>query len=216
MSAGVSLPVGKFASCSSDDNQACMAGKGLAINLAAGYRIAGPVGLMIRGEQHRNAVNTEALLNELYRSETDVWTAKADNWSVTTLMAGPYISLPISGRFSVDARALAGRASAVLPNTSLAGNFGQKEVSVKTTGSQSTAVVYGGGATLRYRLGRITSLHLNADYSQANFIFDNLTSTAVSTDKRSESSTYSSERVISMVSVSAGVAILFSTKYHPF
>ena len=216
VSAGVSLPVGKFASCSSEDNQACMAGKGLAFNLSAGYRIVGPVGLMIRGEQHRNAVQTSALLTELYRNETDVWTAKADNWSVSTLMAGPYFSMPIGGLFSVDARLLAGRASAVLPNTSMAGNFGQKEIAVNTTGSQSMAMVYGGGATLRYRLGRIMSLHLNADYSRASFVFDNLTSTAVSTDKRSESSTYSSERIISMVSVSAGVAILFSTKYHPF
>ena len=215
-SAGVSLPVGKFASCSSDDSQACMAGKGLAFNLSAGYRLVGPVGLMIRGEQHINTVNTSALLKELYPAETDVWTAKADNWSTTTVMAGPYLSMPLSGRFSVDARLLAGRAFAALPNTSLDGNFGRTEMSVKTTGSQSTAMAYGGGATLRYRLGRITSLQLNADYSQATFIFNNLTSTAISNDKRSESSTYSSERVISAVSVSVGVAVLFSTKYHPF
>ena len=215
-SAGVSLPVGKFASCSSGDSRACMAEKGLAFNLSAGYRIAGPVGLMIRGEQHRNTVNTSALLKELYPGETDVWTVKADSWSVTTMMAGPYVSLPVGGRFSVDARVLAGRAFAALPNTSLAGNFGQTEMSVKTTGSQSTAVAYGGGATIRYRLGRITSLQLNADYSQASFTFNNLTSTAISSDKRSESLTYSSERVISAVSISMGVAILFSTKYHPF
>ena len=192
-----------------------MAGQGIAFNLAAGYRIAGPVGLMIRGEQHRNSVDTGAMLNALYRSDSDIWTAKADNWSVMTVMAGPYLSMPM-GRFSVDVRLLAGRALAVLPGTYMSGNFGRTEISVKTTGSQSTAMAFGGGLSLRYRLGRITSLHLDADFSRAAFTFNNLTSTAISNDNRSQSLQYSSERTISVVGVSAGLAVLFGTKYHPF
>ena len=192
-----------------------MAGSGLAFNAAAGYHIAGPVGLMIRGEQHRNTVNTGAMLDALYRNDSDVWTAKADNWSILTVMVGPYVSIPM-GRFSVDGRVLAGRALAVLPNTSMAGNFGSTDVVVKTTGSQSAAMVYGGGASLRYRLGRATSLHLNADYSRADFTFNNLTSTAVSTNGRSESLKYSSNHTIGVVSVSAGVAVLFGNRYRPF
>lgn len=214
-SAGVSLPVGSFANCISTNAQACMAGQGLAFNAAIGYRIAGPVGLMIRGEQHRNSVNTAAMLDALYRNDSDIWTAKADNWSVMTVMAGPYFTIPM-GRFSADARLLAGRALAVLPNTSMSGNFGRTEMSVTTTGSQSTALALGGGISLRYRLGRLTSLHLDADYSRAEFTFANLTSTATSNDNRSQSLPYSSERTISVVGVSAGLAILFSTKYYPF
>ncbi|GAB2604207.1 outer membrane beta-barrel protein [Spirosoma areae] len=216
VSAGASLPVGRFGSCSPVDDQACMAGQGLAVNVSVGYRIAGPVGLMVRGEQHRNSVNTNAMLNSLYRNDTDVWTAKADNWSIMTVMAGPYISIPVGGRFSVDARLLAGRALAVLPNTAMSGNFGRTEMSVKTTGSQSTALALGGGLSLRYRLGRSISLHLNSDYSRADFTFNNLTSTAVSADNRSESSKYSSNRVVDVVSVSAGVAVLFGNRYRPF
>lgn len=214
-SAGISLPVGSFANCAATDAQACMAGQGVAFNAAIGYRIAGPVGLMIRGEQHRNSVNTGAMLNALYRNDSDVWTAKANNWSVMTVMAGPYVTIPM-GRFSTDVRLLAGRALAVLPNTSMSGNFGQTEVSVTTTGSQSTAMALGGGVSLRYRLGRLTSIHLDADYSRAAFTFKNLTSTAISTNNRSESLSYTSERTISVVGVSAGLAVLFGTKYHPF
>lgn len=215
VSAGASLPVGKFASCSPGDDQACMAGQGLAFNISAGYRIAGPVGLMVRGEQHRNQVNTSAMLTALYRSDTDIWTAKADNWSVMTVMGGPYVSIPM-GRFAVDGRLLAGRALAVLPNTAMAGNFGTTEMSVRTTGAQSNALALGGGMSMRYRLGRNTSVHLNADYSRAEFTFNNLTSTATNGATRSESLPYSSNRVVSMVSVSAGVAVLFGTKYRPF
>ncbi|GAB2529104.1 hypothetical protein [Spirosoma aerophilum] len=215
VSAGASLPVGRFASCVPSDNEACMAGQGLAFNVSAGFKVAGNVGLMIRGEQHRNTVNTNAMLNALYRNDTDVWTAKADNWSVLSVMAGPYVSIPM-GRFSVDGRLLAGRALAVLPNTDMKGNFGTTEMSVKTTGSQSTALSLGGGLSLRYRLGRSTSVHVNADYSQAEFTFNNLTSIATNGSVRSESSAYSSTRMVSMVSVSAGFAVLFGTRYRPF
>ncbi|ADB42011.1 hypothetical protein [Spirosoma linguale] len=215
VSAGTSLPMGQFARCSPVDDRACMAGQGVAFSASGGYRIAGPVGLMIRGEQHRNTVNTSAMLDALYRNDTDLWTAKADNWSVLSVLAGPYVSIPM-GRFSVDARLLAGRALAVLPNTSMAGNFGTTEMSVRTTGSQSTAFALGGGMSVRYRLGLSTSLLLNADYSRADFTFHNLISTATNGSVRSQSAAFSSNRVVSVVSISAGVAVLFGTKYRPF
>ncbi|MFD2935983.1 hypothetical protein [Spirosoma flavum] len=215
VSAGASLPVGRFASCSPYDAQACMAGQGLAFSISAGYRVVGSVGLMIRGEQYRNTVNTSAMLNARYRTNTNVWTAKADNWSVMSVMAGPYVSIPM-GRFSVDARLLAGQALASLPNTTMVSNFGNTELSVKTTGATSTALALGSGLSLRYRLGRVTSVQLNADYSRADFTFTNLTSTAITGSTRSESSTYSSNRVVSVVSVSAGIAVLFGNNYRPF
>ena len=139
ISAGASLPIGRFGSVSSVDERAGFAKQGVALNVSAGYRIAGPVGLMIRGEQHRNTVNTKAMLDGLYRNETDVWTAKADNWSVTSVMAGPYVNIPM-GLFSLDAHVLAGRAMAVLPGTAMSGNFGREQLSVERTGASATGL----------------------------------------------------------------------------
>jgi hypothetical protein len=215
ISAGASLPIGRFASCSPVDEQAGMADRGISMSLSAGYRFVGPVGVMVRAEQHRNAVQTQGMLANLYRNETDVWTARADNWSVTTFMGGPYVSIPF-GRFMVDARVLAGQATAVLPNTAMNGNFGREEMSVKTTGAQSTATAFGGGLSVRYRLGRSFSLHVNGDYTRSQFRFDNLTSTAWSSNGRSESSNFSSDRIVSMVSVSAGISVLFGNGNRPF
>ena len=215
LSVGGSLPMGRFASCSPIDKQAGMAGSGIVMSLSAGYRLVGPVGLMVRSEQHRNKLQTHALLDGLYRNTTDTWTADADNWSVITVMAGPYISIPM-GRFSLDARLLAGRARAVLPNTSMSGNFGTVDVSVETTGSESRTTALGGGLSLRYRLGRSLSIHFNGDYTHARFMFDNLTSTAQSNNGQSESSLYSSGRTVSVVSVSAGIALLFGNNNRPF
>lgn len=215
LSAGGNLPIGRFASCSPVDKEAGMAGLGTTLSLSAGYQLVGPVGLMVRGEQHRNAIKTYALLDDLYRNETDTWTADADDWSVTTIMGGPYLVIPM-GRFTLDTRLLAGRAWAVLPNTNMSGNFGSVDMWVKTTGSQSESTALGGGVSLRYRLGRNLSLHLNSDYTRARFVFDNLTTTAQSNNGRSESSLFSSSRTVSTVSLSAGIALLFGNVNRPF
>ncbi len=215
LSAGSSLPVGRFASCSPVDKQAGMAAIGTALSLSTGYRLTGRMGLVVRGEQHRNAIQTHALLTDLYPSETGTWDASADAWSVTTVMGGPYLIFPM-GRFTLDMRLLAGRAWAVLPNTSISGNLGAVDVLVKTTGAPSAATALGGGLSVRYRLGRSLSVHLNGDYTRARFMFNNLTTTAQSNNGRSESSQYSSGRTVSTVSVSAGIALLFGNANRPF
>ncbi len=215
LAAGGSVPIGQFASHSAIDKQAGMAGQGLAFNVSAGYRLVGRVGLMVRGEHHRNPVRTDALINALYRNEADAWTANADNWTVTTFMGGPYVTFPMK-RFSLDARLLAGRAMAALPGTAMAGNFGEVQMAVRTTGAASQAWAYGGGLTLRYRLGRSFALHLNGDYAQSTMTFDNLSSEVQSNADRSQRATFSSNRFIRVVSVSAGVSVLFGNSLRPF
>lgn len=215
IAAGSSLPVGHFASCSVANEKACMARNGVSTNISAGYQVTGRVGLMARYEQQRNSFRAEALLNGLIRNEGDQWTANAGDWSVSTLMGGPYINFPW-GRASLDARLLAGHATAICPNTSLEGTAGGTSMSVQTTGSRSQAMSYGGGVTLRYRIGRSFSLNLNSDYTRAQFRFDNLTSIAQTGSGRSESGLYSSDRIISAVSLTAGISVLFGNEHRPF
>lgn len=215
VAAGASLPVGQFAGSSPTDGNAGMANTGISVNLSAGGRLLGPVGLMVRAEQHRNGLKTEAMLSDLYRAETDVWTAQADKWVMTTFMAGPYVQFPM-GRFSVDARLLAGQAQATLPSTKMSGNFGNIDMGVETTGGQSTALALGGGVALRYRLGRCLSVQMTADYSRARFTFDDLNITAWSNSGRTESLNFSTDRNVGVVSASAGVVFLFGNDYRPF
>lgn len=216
LSAGGSAPVGHFASRSSVDKRAGMADWGTAYNVSAGYRLAGQVGLMVRGERHQNPLQPGALVNAFYPNNTDSWTASAGNWTVTTLMGGPYVTFPMN-RFSLDTRLLAGRAVAVLPATSLTGTFVEKRMMVQTTGAQSQAWAYGGGVTLRYRLSRSFALHVNGDYTQSAMRFDNLSSDVRSgSDDTSQRTTFSSDRLISTVSASAGISILFGNSLRPF
>lgn len=215
ISAGSSIPTGRFASCLPTDVQAGMASKGSTLNLSAGYRLLGPIGVMVRLDQQHNAIQTPALLTNLYQNGTDRWTATAEDWLITTVMAGPYLSIPMS-RFALDMRLMAGQASAILPSTSISGNYGAVSVLMQTKGTHDKTLALGGGLSLRYRISPGLSLHLNGDYNQAQFTFNNLSSSAESINGRSESSRYSSSRTIGTINVSAGVALLFGSSTRPF
>lgn len=215
LSAGTSVPVGHFAGHSPVNERAGMAGRGVAFSGSAGYRLLGRVGLVIRGEHHRNPMHTDGLIHTLYRNETDSWTAEAGNWTVTTLLGGPYVTLPLN-RFSLDARILVGRATATLPGTSLAGNFGEEQIAIYTTGARSQAWAYAGGLTLQYRLSRSFALHVNGDYTRSAMTFDNLTSEVQSNGNRSQRVTFSRDHPISVVSGSAGVSVLLGGNRRPF
>ncbi|GAB3576673.1 hypothetical protein GCM10027578_43000 [Spirosoma luteolum] len=215
VTAGGNMPIGAFGSRTSPDQKAGMAAPGLTLSVSAGFRALERFGLMAQATQHRNAIQTDALLGAVYHAATDVWTVKADNWNITTFMAGPYITVP-KGRFSIDGHLLAGWAQATMPNTAMAGTIGTTTMSVQTTGSQTGGLAFGAGAGLRYRLCPDLSATINADYSYSQLTFNNLTSRAVSSNGVSESLPYSSDRQIGLVSVSVGLAFLFGNSNRPF
>lgn len=216
VSAGLSQPMGRFARVDGTDEQAGMAGRGFSFNGSAGYLLVGPVGLTVRAEHTKNALQTAGLLNSFYQQEGDTWTATADDWTVTTVMAGPYITLPL-GRFSLDVRAMAGRTAVVCPATSLLGQSGGVEFSVRSEPCRGQAMAYGAGLTARYRLGLNTALHLTTDYTNSTVALETTTTSQSDTGfYRDQSATYTVQKPISLVSVSAGISILFGNRNRVF
>ncbi|QKZ12021.1 outer membrane beta-barrel protein [Spirosoma sp. KUDC1026] len=217
LSAGVSIPVAQFANSSSGNSEASMASPGTSINLSVGYRLLGNWGLMIKGEQLKNFYNTKAMLAAVspVRAESDVWTAKADNWIVNSVMVGPFVSLPYR-RFALDARLLAGLVQATLPGTSMEGNYGYNRYAIQTFGATSKGLALGGGVTVRYRLSPYLSITLAGDLTRSQLVFHDLRSMASSSAGRSESVAYNSERVISAISVSTGMSFLFGNSFRPY
>ncbi|AQG81941.1 hypothetical protein [Spirosoma montaniterrae] len=214
-SVGGSVPVGRFSSMSAADEQAGMAQHGLSLNASAGYKLIGSIGLMVRGEQHRNGLSTNAILGDIVRNDADVWVAQTGKYTITSVMAGPYIAVPM-GLFSVDARLLAGRAQAILPATAQSGNFGNLSMGVETTGGTSMATSWGGGLTLRYRAGRSIAFHVNADYTHAQFEFTNLTTKVWDGNGRVQTNIVNATRPVGLVSVSGGLSLLFGNQHRPF
>ncbi|WP_019990329.1 outer membrane beta-barrel protein [Rudanella lutea] len=215
ISSGVSLPTGKFGLCSTRDEEAGLAKQGTMASISAGYRVAGPVGLMVRYEIFRNRVHEEALLDGVYRINGDTWTANAGFWAITSLTAGPYVNIPV-GRWTIQARATMGQASGICPSTSLNGRFMDIPMAIETSEVRSTTRSYNGGLTLRYRLGRSTALQFNTDYSRADFTFSDMKTVTSTGLGRGQTSLMTSVKPISVVSVSAGLTILFGNRSRVF
>lgn len=214
VSVGSSQPVGDFASRQASDRQAGLAETGRVMSVAAGFRVFGAVGLMGRFQQQINYMNAASLLALPYLEAADTRLATADKWTMTTALAGPYVSLPI-GRFSLDLRALAGPATAGCPATSVEGQYGEVPMAVKTSRGQSRSMAYSGGLTLSYRLGRSLAAQVSTDYSTARFTFTDMTRTTQD-GARLQTSLVSGEKTISTLNVQAGMTFLFGNRYRPF
>ncbi|OIN58980.1 hypothetical protein [Arsenicibacter rosenii] len=212
---GVSLPTGNFSSKSSQNDLAGMALKGFTSNASAGYRVVGPVGLMVRYERTRNQMDASGMLDLVYKADGTSWSAKAGQWSLSTVMAGPYVSIPVR-LFTIDVRALAGQLTATCPATSMEGSFADIPIAVRTNSALSKATAYGTGLTVRYRLGTSFALQVNTDYSHSKVTFSEMTTSSSSGFDREQTATYSSMKPISFVSISAGLTFLFGNRNRVF
>lgn len=214
LSGGISLPTGDFACSQASGQQAGLAGQGNMINLSAGFRVIGAVGLMGHYQQQINRMDASALLALPHLQQVDGRIASADRWTMTTALFGPYVSLPI-GRFSVDLRALAGPATAVCPANSVEGWLGDLPMSVKTSQGQARSRAYSGGLTLSYRLGRSLAAQVGSNYSSATFNFTDMTTTTREGD-RTQTALVGGQKTISTLNVSTGITFLFGNRYRPF
>ena len=78
-------------------------------------------------------------------------------------------------------------------------------------------MAYGTGITARYRLGLNTALNLSADYVNSKVSLETTTTSQSDTGFfRDQSATYTVQKPISLVSVSAGISILFGNRNRVF
>lgn len=78
-------------------------------------------------------------------------------------------------------------------------------------------MAYGAGVTARYRLGLNTALNLSADYTQSTVSLETTTTSQSDISFfRDQSATYTVQKPISVMSVSAGISILFGNRNRVF
>jgi hypothetical protein len=210
--AGLSLPLGRFADGSATTPGAGLALRGHATHIAIGYRVLGPVGLMVRAEQSQLTMQTSQLPD---RQRVGTWQATAGHWQTTAFMAGPFVHIPLD-RFSIDARFLAGQVLAVCPEVKLAGQIPfDGPQTIRTAEARSVAFACGAGISVRYRLGRVIAVQINADYSQADVPFMDMRTIAES-GSRSQITVANSRQHIQTLSASAGFTFLFGDRQRVF
>ena len=214
LSAGVSLPTGAFANRTAGSEQAGLARPGSTLSVSVGYRVAGVVGLMGRFQKQENGMDASALLALPLLTRADRRLATTGQWTITSTLFGPYLSIPL-GRFAVDVRALAGPSTAVCPANGIEGSLGTVSMSVQTSAGQAKSIACGGGLVLSYRLGRVLSAGLTADYTTARYNFTDMTTT-INDGSQVRLTTVSGQKTISALSVTGGITYLFGNRYRPF
>ena len=218
VSAGISQPLGTFARKTGDASSG-MALRGQTMGAAAGYRLAGPLGLMARYEQTRYGIDPAALLNEYTQLPGDhlvvsVPGGRRGQWQTRSIMAGPYLTLPI-GRVAFDVRAMAGQMWATCPETCIEGQLNRLPTLIRTSNQEARAIAAGFGLTTRYRITPTVALNLDADYNSASFTFANVPRDPQMGGRRTQT-TFTEQQSLNTINLASGLTIQFRARNYVF
>ncbi|MBO0935893.1 hypothetical protein J2I47_04970 [Fibrella sp. HMF5335] len=218
-SLGTSQPLGTFGKRTADADENGLALRGQTWSVMAGYRLAGPLGLMGRYEETQNGIDTKALAAAVSQTPNDnvegsTAAGQAGRWQSRSLMAGPFVTIPL-GRLVLDIRTLAGQAWAICPATIVQGKLNQTETLIRTENQEAKALASGMGLSLRFRVSPVVALHVNGDYSTARFTFANV----LHESRRgnvSQQQTHTSQKTLSSATLSTGLTIQFRARNQVF
>ena len=146
VSAGLSQPLGDFGK-KTGESRSGMALRGQSMQVSAGYRMAGPLGLMVRYEQTTHGIDPSAMLNQYSQSPGDhlsvtAAAGRAGQWQTRSILAGPYMTIPF-GRMAIDLRGLAGQVWAICPETAIRGKLNQTETIIRADNQEAKAIMNG-------------------------------------------------------------------------
>jgi len=180
VTSGLSTPFGNYVKTDYDDPKSGFTKSGSDFGVTATYFLNKNFGISALVSYHKYAFNgVQNMANGLKESfdvDSVYLETNGDNHTLNILV-GPYYSLPIGKKLSVDLRVLVGYV-----NASLEGNnviltdggvtdpeFYQKPATASTFGLQA-------GTALRYNISSSFAVMLNADYfySKPNFTIDNV------------------------------------------
>lgn len=167
VSAGYSLPMGS----PFGKNTEKIVGPGESAQVSAGYRLGRHLGLTAQYAITRNGVLEEALRSGL--TSPDGWEIRSTEFEQQSLMVGPMMQWA-AGRFLFNVHLTAGYAMASSPRTEVYGSLGRLPMSFTTESKRASALALGGGTSVRFKINRWLSAHVNANYITANLNYKEL------------------------------------------
>ncbi|HTB06581.1 MAG TPA: hypothetical protein VK806_06460 [Bacteroidia bacterium] len=196
LNAGIALPLNQFASKAannpSDSNKVAngYANTGYHVDFTVSYPVYWKLGVIAYAGYNMNTFDVGT-----YKSANTIGTGtfSAKNYTAMQYMAGPYFSMPIGHKFSVNARAMAGLVSINYPTqttnsstntssqwfnyTSFAAETETSTINSTTqvSGPNSSSFAYMAGIGSTYKLGRKTTLALNVAYTGSTVSYSSIT-----------------------------------------
>jgi hypothetical protein len=205
ISAGPCFPTGEFESSNIENDAAGFAKTGFHVDLSLTYKLGKNFGIaaMLRGTSH--PFNKEAFysfFNLLGFGGT--YTLNADNWRTGSVLFGGYGSFPISkSRTTFDAKLLAGFANARFPALNLSYSFFGTSATSFSESKTDLSFQYLLAAGLQFYASDKIAVLADLDVSGASFEFANIKST----DDTGQESQFTKSQNVTLVTLSAGIAI---------
>lgn len=182
LAAGTTIPLGGFAASGATSDSTHINGSaqtGIHFNATVGYKIYKVIGAMVMVGGNINSYNSPT-------SGFAAATVPSGPHYVGQYLAGPYVSIPVGKKLSIEARALVGLITSHYPeltegtSVSFSGFVGAN-VSIDTKLKSGAAFGYSGGVGAKYMLSNHFGLTLNVAYSGSNMKYPSYTIHTVET-----------------------------------
>jgi hypothetical protein len=177
LSMGMSVPAKSFLKADASAPSQLMAYQGSSIQFSAGYRFNHRFGIQTSITTCINQADARPLIVNAERGGVgNQFTANVGTWNCAFITAGPYVSYS-AGLWMFDARINTGYSLIQKPSVDITGDYFKVKTTLQTSNDQSNAFTMGGGATIRYRIGRNFALAVHADYLTAKPAFNQVKNT---------------------------------------
>lgn len=213
-SGGYSLPLGKFASANLNDPEAGLAGAGVFGQLSYERKVASWLGLRLTGSMNINQTDPQPLIDRysqiLTKPESYTWEKEASTWRFGAVLLGPsgFLSL---GKAELEGHVQGGFVFAESPGVTLNGtsSMGSPAIEGRIAQASTSALGFGAGASVRFRLTKHLGFQLTADAIAANAQLKNVTTSVKVNNVPFPESTTSPKRFVTVLNVGAGLVVAF-------
>lgn len=207
LSAGLSAPMGDFASNKSSDENAGFATTGFLFDFSLNYKLNKTLGIEGLVRVQLNGTDAEALADEFSAiiPAGISGTVESGRWVTVGFLGGLTASFPLTERFSFNSKILIGVQTTSSPelNVTLNGPGGSEWV--KQESGNGAAFAYLIGAGFKYGITEKADLLINIDYVGAEPEFSDV----VTTSSSGESAKGSFDQPMSTFNFGLGVALKF-------
>lgn len=223
LSAGTTIPLQDYASTTNSNDSTQVSGyaqTGVHFNATASYKIIKYLGAMVMVGGNINSCNPSS------SSSAGAAITPSGSHYVGQYLAGPYVSVPVGKKFSVEVRALVGLITAAYPKLSEStsaslGTYYSYSITTELAFKHGAAFGYSAGLGGKYMLGEHFGLMLNAAYSGSSMNFPGSTfhieqkssglfSTTVPINTNTTTTrTNTTHMSIGMINISVGIAYGF-------
>ncbi|MBI1221551.1 MAG: hypothetical protein GC180_03015 [Bacteroidetes bacterium] len=208
---GTSISSGDFGATNANNPAAGFANNGLMLHALLGHKIHKQFGAFVSMNFSVNPVNEAALSKALNSGPNSYsWAVKANSWSLVGFMFGPQFSQNFK-KTAFDFRVALGALNFISPQLTYSGTSlnGSDVLNIVTKEKKASAFAIGAGMTFKYEFKWSWVALINADYYQANPVFNQVEKVTKQTGKPDQTTYIQFQQAFRIYQLSLGIGYVF-------